>query len=567
MRFKAVTAILLVVGLSLFAAPTTEAATAKSVRYRISLSVTQTPSDSSTLVTLFGSITPAKRSVLVSIQSKSGSKWADTKLRVRTSAIGTWSVQQGIPTDKITAAKVMYRAIAAIAHRTTISPVRTLTFAVTPASALLIDQSGPGGRILGADISRWQHLGDAPIDFAKMYSAGSRFVMIKASDTHDAADATASKFFSIDRLGAQTAGLYTGFYHYAYLPDTTDQAALIADARAQAEKAIWRLSSVGGYGSKDLPYALDLENNCVRTDANGNCTKYAAKANVTLFALTWLQRMQERTGRAPILYSNPNFLQNAMSRDAKFRDFPLWIAHYSVDPNDPLANPGQRTAGCFVTPWTLNDCTAQWSVWQFTSCGVGSKYGVASSRLDLNVFKGDSDAFLALTKGIWTPQPGDFLPVNEPSTVKISALTATNTDNPVNMKVDVVRTPIGLPVVTGNVTVTLLPTPTQPPLALMLVTQNAVRAATGTWNVSLSGIPAGTWSATVDFKDPTGVHAPSSTPVTFTLAPGVNPVPTPNPSPSPSPSPTPAPTPKPTPTPTPTPTPKPTDPCLKQFPY
>lgn len=433
-----------------------------------------------------------------------------------------------------------------------------------PKGSLVIDQSGPGGRILGADISRWQHVSDAPIDFAKMYSVGTRFVLIKASDTHDAADLSATKYFAIDRVAAQAAGLYTGLYHYAYLPDTTDQTAIIADAKAQAEKAIWRLASVGGYTANDLPYTLDLENKCASIKPDGNCAKYASRANTTLFALTWLTTVQARTGRAPMLYSYPSFLEGAIVRDPAFRNFPLWIAHYSVNPNDPLANPGQRTPGCYVTPWTQNDCTAQWAVWQFTSCGSGAKYGVSSSRLDLNVFRGGSDVFLALTKGTWTPQPGDFLPVNEPTTIKISDLISTTTDSPVTMKVDVVRAN-GLPVVAGNVSATILPSLTQLPISALLITQSPVRTASGTWSLSVSGLAAGTWNATIDFKDPTGVHAPSSTPITFALTQGVKPVPTPTP--TTSPTPTPSPTPSPTPTPKPTPKPTPPNACLTQFPY
>ncbi|MEI9907081.1 MAG: GH25 family lysozyme [Actinomycetota bacterium] len=100
----------------------------------------------------------------------------------------------------------------------------------------MIAESGPGGRIAGMDISRWQHPKDAPIDFTKMYTAGIRFVMIKASDTKDVNDAMALKYLLMDRDAAQAAGIYTGFYYYATLPDTTSESVVIADAQAQAQK-------------------------------------------------------------------------------------------------------------------------------------------------------------------------------------------------------------------------------------------------------------------------------------------------------------------------------------------
>ena len=64
----------------------------------------------------------------------------------------------------------------------------------------------------------------------------------------------------MDHNAAQAAGIYTGFYHYAVLPDVTDPEDIKKDALAQAQKVVWRLASLGGYGEKDLPYALDLEN-------------------------------------------------------------------------------------------------------------------------------------------------------------------------------------------------------------------------------------------------------------------------------------------------------------------
>ena len=124
--------------------------------------------------------------------------------------------------------------------------------------------AGPGQRIHGIDISKWQHPYDKPIDFTKMYSAGVRFVIIKGSDGHDPQDADAKKYLIADRAAAQAAGLYTGFYHYAYLPDSTDRNQIIVDAKAQAQKVVWRLASIGGYTNQDLPVALDIENNCVR---------------------------------------------------------------------------------------------------------------------------------------------------------------------------------------------------------------------------------------------------------------------------------------------------------------
>jgi GH25 family lysozyme M1 (1,4-beta-N-acetylmuramidase) len=101
--------------------------------------------------------------------------------------------------------------------------------------------SGPGSRIHGVDISKWQHPYGKPINFIKMAKTGVRFVMIKGSDSQPTADAEAKKYLIADRKAAQEAGMYTGFYYFAYLPDSTKKAEIIADAKAQAQKTFWRL--------------------------------------------------------------------------------------------------------------------------------------------------------------------------------------------------------------------------------------------------------------------------------------------------------------------------------------
>ena len=98
-----------------------------------------------------------------------------------------------------------------------------------------IEFKGPGGRIHGTDISRWQHPNGKLINFKKKRAAGMNFVMIKGSDTRDEADALAYKWLKIDREAAQAAGLYTGFYHYAVLPNVATKSLVIKDAKAQAK--------------------------------------------------------------------------------------------------------------------------------------------------------------------------------------------------------------------------------------------------------------------------------------------------------------------------------------------
>ena len=520
--------------------PTANSATAKT---SLSFQVESTPNAGESLVTFYGQIKPAAKGA-VSIQSFDGITWKDTPLKVTASASGAWKI-----TTVATAIKAegQYRAQVVVGKKKTLSKAanykvdNSKTFATTDA-LFITEQTSKltGGRIQGSDVSRWQHPNDQPIDFKKMFDAGMRFVLIKGSDAQEKADIETMRWLVGDRNAAQAAGLYTGMYHFAYLPNSTDEAYVIRDAKAQAQKVIWRLASLGGYNERDLPIALDLENNCVKKSSNGNCIKTMPRSLVTLWAETWLQTVEEKTGRKPFLYSYAQFLEMAMARSETLRQYPLWLAHYGINPADPISQPGQRTSiGCFVHSWSTANCSSQWQIWQYSSCGIGKKYGVASSRLDLNVFRGSPENFLSLIKGKWQPEAVDMMPINEPTNINLISVATTDTNKPVLINVEVFRS-IGTPVVTG--TVVFRPIDTN----VKVKKQTATRSASGRWELSIEGLPAGVTAGTLNYVDISKTHADNLLPLSINLVQG--PV-----------------LPPPTPTPKPTTTKKPTDSCAKQI--
>ena len=498
----------------------------------ISMSLTQTPGGEEPILTLYGVLKPAKSGVRVTVQIYLDGKWQDTRFSSKSERVGTWQI-----TKVATAlnAKVQYRAKAKIGSNNIYSPAKTITVRSIPEissanSLSIIDQLGPGGRIHGADVSRWQHPNDAPINFEKMYRAGIRFVIIKASDTRDESDALALKYLIMDRSAAQAAGIYTGFYHYAALPDVRTNREVIIDAQAQAQKVLWRLDSLGGYNERDLPYALDLENNCVRY-SGGTCARYLPKSQITLWAKTFLKIMKDKTDRTPILYSYPSFLEGAMVRDEELSQYPLWLAQYAINPANPLAQPGLKAGGCFVHSWTTADCSSTWIIWQYSSCGIAPKYGVPGNRLDLNIFRGSPSTFLDLIKGRWVPEIADQMPKNETTTLTYKNLKFSTVDKPVRLEVDVIR-PDGRPVVTGTVRFYVDPlTPIDSKL-----TQTVVRATSGSWKLSVKGIPVGSWRGEIGFIDATGTHAVSRMPIEFAIgeAPPTSPTDAPKPIPAPT---------------------------------
>jgi GH25 family lysozyme M1 (1,4-beta-N-acetylmuramidase) len=533
----------LLIALTVFSTGLTPAANGATSKTSLTFHVESTPNAGESLVTFYGQIKPAAKGK-ISIQSFDGITWKDTPLKVTASSSGAWKI-----TTVATAVKAegQYRAHVLVGKKKTISKAANFkvdnskTFLTTDA-LFITDKTSKltGGRIQGSDVSRWQHPNDQPIDFKKMFDAGMRFVLIKGSDAQEKADIETMKWLVGDRNAAQAAGLYTGMYHFAYLPNSTDEAYVIRDAKAQAQKVIWRLASLGGYNERDLPLALDLENNCVKKSSNGNCTKTMPRSLVTLWAETWLQTVEEKTGRKPFLYSYAQFLEMAMARSEALRQYPLWLAHYGINPADPITQPGQRTSiGCFVHSWSTANCSSQWQIWQYSSCGIGKNYGVPSARLDLNVFRGSPENFLSLIKGKWQPEPVDMMPINEPTNINLISVATTDTNKPVLINVEVFRS-IGTPVVTGTVVFRPLDT------NVKVKKQTATRSASGRWELSIEGLPAGVTAGTLNYVDISKTHADNLLPLSINLVQG--PV-----------------LPPPTPTPKPTTTKKPTDSCAKQI--
>ena len=398
------------------------------------------------------------------------------------------------------------------------------------AAPLQLVTAGPGNRIHGVDISRWQHPYDKPINFTKMAASGVRFVIIKGSDSNPDADEMARNYLIEDRTAAHEAGLYTGFYYFAYLPDTRKKVEVVADAMAQAQKAIWRLAEIGGYTDQDLPIALDLETNCVRK-ISGVCKKYAKKRHVTLWAKTWLDEVSARTNRNPLIYSYPKFLQGAMKRSIELANYPLWIAAYGKDPANLANHPGMKSVGCYAHSWTKADCTADYQIWQYTSCGKGSRYGVKSSRIDLNVFGGSSEQFYAMTTGIWQPDAVDLLPFNETTTATLtSSSSIITTNDSADFTLDATR-PNGTPVVTGSVRFISADS------LAKVGAQSVIRSASGRWTLKISALPAGTYAGYIEYFDASQTHSTVDIPIYFEVTQGPTPEPKPSPTKKPAPKP------------------------------
>jgi hypothetical protein len=151
---------------------------------------------------------------------------------------------------------------------------------------------------------------------------------------------------------------------------------------------------------------------------------------------------------------------------------------------------------------------------------------VPSARLDLNVFRGTPENFLALIQGKWLPEVVDLMPINEPTKMNLISVAATDTNDPVEVNVEVFRN-IGTPVVTGTVVFRPIDT------TIKVKKQTAVRSASGRWELTIEGLPAGLTAGTLNYVDISKTHSDNELPLSINLMAGpILPTPTPTPKPT-----------------------------------
>jgi GH25 family lysozyme M1 (1,4-beta-N-acetylmuramidase) len=380
-------------------------------------SVSMTPIPASLVagqqISLSGKTTGGLKGSKVKIQIKQGKKWKTVKTVKSKKKGGKWSA-------KITAPA----STPALSIRAISGSKKTKVQSTAVVAPLNLAAVGPGSRILGVDLSRWQNIGEA-LDFNRMAAAGVAYAFIKGSDGLASEDVLAIPHVTAWAPAAKAAGILVGYYHFARIPVTADPNVIVADAQAQAAQAAARLAGLGGYDDRTMPYVLDVE----------NVDPTISDEMVTLWTFTWLDAMQGATGRAPIMYSYRNFLSTRYLQDQatidKFRNYHLWLAQPG-NPADPAVQVGQGLNGrpCYETAWKQSDCSYVWTFWQYTNTGDRELYGIpwrpslgdcpadvtlcrpgrdtGRNHLDLNVFSGSAADLSALVSGSWVRSPAEY---------------------------------------------------------------------------------------------------------------------------------------------------------------
>lgn len=171
--------------------------------------------------------------------------------------------------------------------------------------------------IMGVDVSHYE----TGFNFVKGVADGVVFMMTKASESRSVDSTCASECSK-----AKTAGVkYRGAYHFFH-------AAI--DVATQVSVYLRQIKGI----TLEMPCILDLE----ETSVDGKSHTEVKEA-----ALEWLQAVEEKSGKVPILYVDMNMLNLlGLNADPRFRKYPRWIAKYSKT-EPPVA----------------------WTFWQYTDKG------------------------------------------------------------------------------------------------------------------------------------------------------------------------------------------------------
>jgi GH25 family lysozyme M1 (1,4-beta-N-acetylmuramidase) len=189
----------------------------------------------------------------------------------------------------------------------------------------------------GADLSHWNTV----TDWNAIKKAGYQFCFIKCSQGTSFLDPT----YKDRKSKIRGAGMLLGAYHFANLNDPK-------------EEADWFLKNVGDLQPGEI-VILDYET-YQNTDPASWC-------------LTWLQRVEEKLGWKPLLYTYHGLLTKYNWKKVSDSNYGLWAARYGLQEQEPNENYAPATGS-----WEF------YAIWQYTS--RGSVPGVVGYT-DLNTTK------------------------------------------------------------------------------------------------------------------------------------------------------------------------------------
>jgi GH25 family lysozyme M1 (1,4-beta-N-acetylmuramidase) len=210
--------------------------------------------------------------------------------------------------------------------------------------------------VTGIDVSSHDH-SIYPLNWPAVAASGTKFAYIKATEGHT----YTNPYFAADHDAAKASGLYAGAYAFGR-PDLGDPA---GQADHFIDESAWTPSpeSLIPFLDIEWPYsALHL----------GACYGLSP-TQMSSWIRQFLQRVTQRIGRVPMIYTNTNWWNPCTGSDATFGDYPLDIAGYTTAP--PRLPAGWST----------------FAIWQHAA-GRNTEAG----NYDKDVFNGDLPALQSL---------------------------------------------------------------------------------------------------------------------------------------------------------------------------
>jgi lysozyme len=219
----------------------------------------------------------------------------------------------------------------------------------------------------GVDISHYTPT-DVPLE--KFSGLKIRFVYCKATQGATLKDGSFGFFWK--RLGALPVHrrVLRGAYHFLSVDD---------DSEAQATTFMRVVSEHGGIQPTDMPPVVDLEWDVVRPDGHDRWEGHDPDQIINS-TLRWMELVEAKTGRAPMLYTSNAWWQERIGSGDKFDRFSkyrIWIADYS------------RSSRAVESPEVPNG--RSWALWQFTdSARLRRDF---ESELDASIYENTEGRF------------------------------------------------------------------------------------------------------------------------------------------------------------------------------
>ena len=201
-----------------------------------------------------------------------------------------------------------------------------------------------GYKIHGIDVSSYQgNIHWPAVAQMQAQDVQIKFAFIKATEGLKFVD----KKYTRNWQKAKETNITRGAYHFFIATRS---------GRLQAQNFIKTVKLEPG----DLPPVLDVEE-LYGVRADSMRSRVAA----------WLHAVEKAYNVKPVIYTSASFYKNFLGHD--FDDYPLWVAHYFVKKKPGVAD--------------------GWSFWQHNATG---KVNGIRTRVDFNVFSGDTTRFNSL---------------------------------------------------------------------------------------------------------------------------------------------------------------------------